>query len=278
MGDDGTGAGAGLGLAPGVRACLFDLDGVLTQTAKIHAEAWKKTFDTFLHAYDKRTGRADRPFDQYSDYENYVDGKTREDGVRSFLASREITLPEGGPGDEPGTESVYGIGQAKQGAFMALLEQHGPQVYDGSVRYVHAARAAGLLCAVVTSSANCAAILQAAEIADLFDATVDGNDVAAQHLHGKPAPDSYLAGAKALGVTAAQAAVFEDALSGVEAGRAGAFATVVGVDRVGGDHAEHLKEHGATIVVKDLSELISVPEPVVDHEPVDEATDAGAVQ
>jgi beta-phosphoglucomutase-like phosphatase (HAD superfamily) len=188
MGDDGTGAGAGLGLAPSVRACLFDLDGVLTQTAKIHAAAWKKTFDTFLHAYDKRTGRADRPFDQYSDYENYVDGKTREDGTRSFLASREITLPEGGPGDAPDAETVYAIGQAKQGAFMALLAEHGPQVYDGSVRYVHAARAAGLRCAVVTSSANCAAILQAAKIADLFDATVDGNDVAAQHLHGKPAP------------------------------------------------------------------------------------------
>ena len=267
MGDDGTGAGAGLGLAPSVRACLFDLDGVLTQTAKIHAAAWKKTFDTFLHAYDKRTGRADRPFDQYSDYENYVDGKTREDGTRSFLASREMTLPEGGPGDAPDAETVYAIGQAKQGAFMALLEEHGPQVYDGSVRYVHAARAAGLRCAVVTSSANCAAILQAAKIADLFDATVDGNDVAAQHLHGKPAPDSYLAGAKALGCTAAQAAVFEDALSGVESGRAGGFATVVGVDRVGGDHAEHLKEHGATVVVTDLSDLITESTPVVDHEP-----------
>jgi beta-phosphoglucomutase family hydrolase len=267
MGDDGTGAGARLGLAPGVRACLFDLDGVLTQTAKIHAEAWKRTFDTFLKAYDKTTGRADRPFDKYSDYENFVDGKTREDGVRSFLASREITLPEGGPGDKPDAETVYGIGQAKQGAFMALLEQHGPQVYDGSVRYVHAARDAGLRCAVVTSSANCAAILQAAGIADLFDATVDGNDVAAQHLHGKPAPDSYLAGAKALGATAAQAAVFEDALSGVESGRAGKFATVVGVDRVGGDHAEHLKEHGATVVVKDLSDLITEAPPAVDHEP-----------
>ena len=265
MGDDGTGAGARLGLAPGVRACLFDLDGVLTQTAKIHAEAWKRTFDTFLKAYDKSTGRADRPFDKYSDYENFVDGKTREDGVRSFLGSREITLPEGGPGDKPDAETVYGIGQAKQGAFMALLEEHGPQVYEGSVRYVHAARAAGLKCAVVTSSANCAAILQAAGIADLFDATVDGHDVAAQHLNGKPAPDSYLAGAKALGVTAAQAAVFEDALSGVEAGHAGDFVTVVGVDRVGDDHAERLKQHGATVVVKDLSDLISEPEGGVDQ-------------
>ena len=267
MADGGSGAAAGLGLDPGVRACLFDLDGVLTQTAKVHAAAWKQTFDAFLKTYDKQTGRADRPFDLNSDYENYVDGKTREDGVRSFLASREINLPEGGPDDAPGTDTVYGVGQAKQGAFMALLEVHGPQVYDGSVRYVHAARAAGLRCAVVTSSANCAAILRAAGIADLFDATVDGNDVAAQHLHGKPAPDSYLAGAKALGATAAQAAVFEDALSGVESGRAGGFATVVGVDRVGGDHAEHLKEHGATVVVKDLSDLITEAPPAVDHEP-----------
>jgi beta-phosphoglucomutase family hydrolase len=265
MGDDGTGAGAGLGLAPSVRACLFDLDGVLTQTAKIHAEAWKTTFDAFLRSYDKQSKRADRPFDKYSDYENYVDGKTREDGVRSFLASREITLPEGGPDDAPGTESVYGIGNAKQDAFTALLKEHGPQVYEGSVRYVHAARAAGLRCAVVTSSANCAAILQAAGITDLFDATVDGHDVAEQHLHGKPAPDSYLAGAKALGVTAQQAAVFEDALSGVESGHAGGFATVVGVDRVGDDHAERLKEHGATVVVQDLSELISKPEDGVEQ-------------
>jgi beta-phosphoglucomutase family hydrolase len=271
MGDDGTGAGARLGLDPAVRACLFDLDGVLTQTAKIHAAAWKKTFDTFLRGYDRRTGRGDRPFDQYSDYENFVDGKTREDGVRSFLASREITLPEGGPGDKADAETVYGIGQAKQQAFMALIEEHGPQVYDGSVRYVHAARAAGLRCAVVTSSANCAAILKAAGIGDLFDATVDGNDVAAQHLHGKPAPDSYLAGAKALGVSAAQAAVFEDALSGVEAGRAGKFVTVVGVNRIDADHAKRLKEHGATVVVSDLGDLISEASPEVDHEPEAEA-------
>ena len=256
MGDDGSGAGTRLGLAPGARGCLFDLDGVLTQTAKIHAEAWKKTFDTFLHAYDRRTGRADRPFDQYSDYENYVDGRTREDGIRSFLASREIAVPDGGPDDAPGTESVYGIGEAKQWTFMSLLEQHGPQVYEGSVRYVRAAREAGLGCAVVTSSTNCAAILQAAEIAELFDATVDGHDVAALGLRGKPAPDSYLAGAKALGVDPAQAAVFEDALSGVEAGHAGGFGTVVGVDRVGGEHSEHLRRHGATLVVKDLSELL----------------------
>ncbi|HWG28126.1 beta-phosphoglucomutase family hydrolase [Actinospica sp.] len=254
--DDGSDVSAGLGLAPGARGCLFDLDGVLTATAKIHAQAWKKTFDTFLNAYDKRTGRTDQPFDQGADYENYVDGRTREDGIRSFLASRDIKIPDGGPEDAPGTESVYGIGEAKQWAFMSLLEEHGPQVYEGSVRYVHAARAAGLGCAVVTSSTNCKDILRVAGITDLFDATVDGHDVSAQHLRGKPAPDSYLAGAKALGIEPAYAAVFEDALSGVEAGHAGAFGTVVGVDRVGGDHAEHLKQHGATVVVKDLSELL----------------------
>jgi beta-phosphoglucomutase family hydrolase len=256
MGDDGSGVAADLGLAPGTRGCLFDLDGVLTQTAKIHAKAWKKTFDTFLHAYDKRTGRTDAPFDESADYEDYVDGRTREDGIRSFLASRGITVPEGGPEDAPGTESVYGIAEAKQWAFMSLLEQHGPQVYDGSVRYAKAARAAGLRCAVVTSSTNCKDILRIAGITGLFDAIVDGHDVADQKLRGKPAPDSYLAGAKALGVDPAAAAVFEDALSGVEAGHAGGFGTVVGVDRVGGDHAEHLKLHGATVVVKDLSELL----------------------
>lgn len=256
MGDDDSDVSPGLGLAPGTRGCLFDLDGVLTQTAKIHAEAWKKTFDTFLHAYDKRTGREDPPFDQDADYENYVDGKTREDGIRSFLASRKIEIPEGDADDAPGTESVRGIAEAKQWAFMSLLEKHGPQVYEGSVRYAQAARAAGLGCAVVTSSTNCKDILRAAGITDLFDATVDGHDVADQHLRGKPAPDSYLAGAKALGIDPAQAAVFEDALSGVEAGHAGAFGTVVGVDRIGGEHGAHLKQHGATVVVKDLSELL----------------------
>ncbi|HET9170763.1 MAG TPA: beta-phosphoglucomutase family hydrolase [Actinospica sp.] len=256
MGHDVSDPAAALGLAPGTRGCLFDLDGVLTATAKIHAEAWKKTFDTFLAAYDRRTGRQDAPFDKAADYENYVDGKTREDGIRSFLASRGIEIPDGGAEDAPGTESVHGIGEAKQWAFMSLLEQHGPQVYEGSVRYVKAAREAGLGCAVVTSSTNCADILRAAKIADLFDGTVDGHDVAAQHLHGKPAPDSYLAGAKVLGIDPGHAAVFEDALSGVEAGHAGSFGTVVGVDRVGGDHAAHLSEHGATVVVKDLSDLL----------------------
>jgi len=256
MSPDEPADGTAVGLAAGIRACLFDLDGVLTQTAAIHATAWKQTFDAFLRGYDEHTGRHDPPFDKGADYERYVDGRTREDGVRGFLDARDIKLPEGSPDDAPGTESVYGIGTAKQQAFLHLLDKHGPQVFDGSVAYVRAARAAGLKCAVVTSSANCAAILAAASITDLFDATVDGHDVAEQGLRGKPAPDSYLAGAAAVGVTAEQAAVFEDALAGVEAGRAGGFGAVVGVDRIGGEHGGRLREHGATVVVKDLSELL----------------------
>ena len=256
MGSDTPADGTAVGLDAGIRACLFDLDGVLTQTAAVHAAAWKQTFDDFLRAYDARTGADQPPFDEGADYERYVDGRTREDGVRGFLAARKIEVPEGGPDDSPGKESVYGIGAAKQQAFLKLLDKHGPQVFPGSVSYVRAARAAGLKCAVVTSSANCTAILDAAGIPDLFDATVDGHDVAARHLNGKPAPDSYLAGAEAVGVAPEHAAVFEDALSGVEAGRAGRFGAVVGVDRIGGEHGARLREHGATVVVKDLSALL----------------------
>lgn len=252
-----TGAdGTAVGLDPGIRACLFDLDGVLTQTAVVHAAAWKQTFDKFLSVYAARTGKSQKPFDSGADYESYVDGRTREDGVRGFLDSRGISVPEGSEKDGPDAETVHGIGAAKQEAFLKLLDKHGPQVYDGSVAYVRAAREAGLRCAVVTSSANCDAILAAAGITDLFDTTVDGHDVVARNLEGKPAPDSYLAGAEAVGVKPEQAAVFEDALSGVEAGRAGHFGAVVGVDRIGGEHGGHLRSHGATVVVKDLSELL----------------------
>jgi beta-phosphoglucomutase family hydrolase len=256
MSGDRSADGAAVGLDAGIHACLFDLDGVLTGTASIHSAAWKRTFDAFLRDYDARTGRQDPPFDEGSDYEQYVDGRTREDGVRGFLASRGIDLPEGAEDDAPGTETVYGIGNAKQEAFLKVLDEKGPPVFEGSVAYVHAARAAGLACAVVTSSANCAAILAAAGMSELFDATVDGHDVAAEGLKGKPAPDSYLAGARAVGVAPEHAAVYEDALSGVEAGRAGGFGAVVGVDRIGGQHGAHLSEHGATVVVKDLSELL----------------------
>ncbi len=251
------GAPAGpVGLGPDIRACLFDLDGVLTQTASLHATAWKQTFDAFLKSYDADHTVEFRPFDKERDYEDYVDGKPREDGVRSFLESRDIHLPEGTVDDAPGMQSVHAVGAAKQEAFLALLNEHGPQVFDGSVRYVRAARASGLLCAVVTSSANCEAVLRAAGIDDLFDTTVDGNDVINQHLKGKPAPDSYLAGAKALKVPPTAAAVFEDAIAGVESGRAGGFAAVVGVDRLGDGQGERLRTHGATVVVKDLAELL----------------------
>lgn len=244
------------GLAPGIRACLFDLDGVLTQTASLHASAWKQTFDAFLRSYDEQHHLEFRPFDKEHDYEEYVDGKPREDGVRSFFASRDIHLPEGTADDPPSAQTVHGVGAAKQEAFLALLGVHGPQVFDGSVRYVRTARAAGRKCAVVTSSANCAAVLKAAGIEDLFDTTIDGNDVLTQGLKGKPAPDSYLAGARALNVPPSAAAVFEDALAGVESGRAGAFAVVVGVDRLGDGQAERLSQHGATVVVGDLAELL----------------------
>jgi len=258
--DNGINASSGAvgadGLGPSIRACLFDLDGVLTGTASLHASAWKQTFDAFLRSYADEHHLEFRPFDQEHDYEEYVDGKPREDGVRSFLASRDIHLPEGSAEDPPGMGSVYAVGAAKQDAFLSLLNEHGPQVFEGSVRYVHAARAAGRMCAVVTSSANCAAVLRTAGIDDLFDTTVDGNDVAVQHLKGKPAPDSYLAAARALEVTPSSAAVFEDALAGVESGRAGGFAVVVGVDRLGDGQAERLREHGATIVVSDLAELL----------------------
>ena len=249
------GGARGLGLSDRIRACLFDLDGVLTRTAEVHARAWKKMFDDFLRG--TADGRPFQPFDPVRDYEIYVDGKPRDDGTRSFLASRGIDLPEGEPGDAPGTPTIRGLGAAKNEEFHRELEAGGLKVYDGSIDYVRAARAEGLRCAVVTSSANCQAILSAAGIADLFDTTVDGNDVESRHLRGKPAPDSYLAAAEALQLKPGQAAVYEDALAGVEAGRAGGFGRVVGVDRLGDGQADQLKKHGADIVVQDLSELLT---------------------
>jgi beta-phosphoglucomutase family hydrolase len=243
-----------LGLPDGVRACLFDLDGVLTRTAEVHAAAWKTMFDGYLSARARHTGEPFLPFDAGDDYNRYVDGEPRADGVRSFLASRRITLPEGTADDGPEAETVAGLGRRKNDLVLGLLEERGVRAYEGSVGYVRAVRDAGLLTAVVSSSANCRAVLQAAGIADLFDARIDGVVAQREGLGGKPAPDTFLAGARALGVGPAEAVVFEDALAGVEAGRAGGFAYVVGVDRVG--HAEALREHGADVVVDDLSELI----------------------
>jgi beta-phosphoglucomutase family hydrolase len=246
-----------LGLTDGIKACLFDLDGVLTQTAKVHAEAWKQTFDEYLRKRAQERGEEFKEFDKVADYDEYVDGKPRYDGVRSFLQSRSIELPEGSPGDPPSAETICGIGNRKNELVLKLIKERGVEAYEGSVRYVKAARDAGLRRAVVSSSANCQDVLEAAGIEDLFEARIDGLVADQQHLKGKPAPDTFLAGAKALGVSSAEAAVYEDALAGVEAGRAGKFGFVVGVDRVG--QADALREHGADVVVKDLAELLERP-------------------
>jgi beta-phosphoglucomutase family hydrolase len=246
-----------LGLPTGVTACLFDLDGVLTQTAKVHSAAWKQMFDDFLQERARRAHETFVPFDSIGEYDQYVDGKPRYDGVRAFLASRGIELPQGGPDDPPEAETIDGLGNRKNEIVLRLIREHGVQPYEGSVRYVKAVQAAGLPRAVVSSSTNCRDVLAAAGIEDLFEEIVDGVVAEREHLHGKPAPDTFLAGARALGVEPAKAAVYEDALAGVEAGRAGAFGFVVGVDRVG--QADALRAHGADVVVDDLAELMERP-------------------
>jgi beta-phosphoglucomutase family hydrolase len=253
-GSAGGPANASLGLPPEIEVCLFDLDGVLTQTAKVHAKAWKQAFDTFLRERTTKTDEPFVPFDETKDYEEYVDGKPREDGVRDFLASRQITIPEGEPDDAVGAQTVYGVGNGKNEMFNKILKEDGLEPFDGSVRYLHAVRAAGLRCAVVSSSANTHAVLKAVNLQDQFEAVVDANTVRDQHLHGKPAPDSFLAGAKALNAEPAHAVVFEDALAGVAAGRAGHFGYVIGVDRL--NQAEQLRQHGADVVVEDLADLL----------------------
>jgi beta-phosphoglucomutase family hydrolase len=246
-----------LGLPSGIRACLFDLDGVLTPTAAVHAAAWQETFDDLLRQRAARTGEPFTPFDPVADYDEYVDGKPRADGTRSFLQSRHITLPEGDPGDPPGADTVQGVSARKDEAFARRVHRDGVRPYEGSVRYLRAVRDAGLRRAVVSASKHCAEILRAAGIDDLIEERVDGVVAEREKLRGKPAPDTYLYAARLLGVEPAGAAVFEDALAGVEAGRAGRFGYVVGVDRVG--QAEQLRRHGADVVVKDLAELLSRP-------------------
>lgn len=244
----------GLGLPDGIRACLFDLDGVLTQTAKVHAAAWKEMFDAYLQQRADRTGERFVPFDPAADYDEYVDGKQRADGTRSFLESRHVTLPEGGADDPPDAETVHGLGSRKNEIVLRRIRRDGVDSYEGSVRYVRAVRDAGLRSAVVSSSANCRDVLVAAGIESLFDSRVDGVTADRDHLAGKPAPDMFLAGARALGTAPGDSAVFEDALAGVAAGHAGHFGLVVGVDRVG--QADALRAHGADVVVTDLSELL----------------------
>jgi beta-phosphoglucomutase family hydrolase len=243
-----------LGLPDGTQACLFDLDGVLTPTAVVHAAAWQEMFDEFLTRWSRRTGQRFAPFDPHDDYDDYVDGKPRADGARSFLQARGIDLPEGSPDDPPDADTVQGLSNRKNQLVLAKIKAGGVRAYPGSERYVRAARAAGLRTAVVSASANCRDVLASAGIADLFDAVVDGVVTEQQHLHGKPAPDTYLAGAKALSVEPAKAAVYEDALAGVAAGHAGHFGLVVGVDRVG--QADALRAHGADVVVEDLADLL----------------------
>jgi len=240
-----------LGLPDTVRACLFDLDGVLTPTAEIHAIAWKEMFDGFLA---ERDGPGYVPFDPVKDYDTYVDGKPRADGTRSFLTARGIELPEGDPDDPPDAHTVEGLSRRKDAIFERVVHRHGVKPYPGSVRYLEAAREAGLRRAVVSSSAHCAEIVRAAGLEDLLEVRVDGLIAKEKRLRGKPAPDTFRYAAQRLGLDSTDSAVFEDALAGVEAGRAGGFGYVVGVDRSG--EADALRAHGADIVVEDLAELL----------------------
>lgn len=241
-------------LPDGITACLFDLDGVLTKTAEVHAAAWKELFDAFLRDRSDQTGEPFRPFEIATDYPAYIDGKLRQDGVRSFLESRGIAIPEGTVDDPPTTLTVHGLGTRKNNLVLELIRRNGVEVYEGSVRFVEAARDAGYRRAVVSASKNCQQVLIAVGIDALFEARIDGIVAAEAHLRGKPAPDMFLAAAEALGVASSRCAIFEDAVAGVEAGRAAGSGWVVGVDRIG--QAAALRGHGADIVVADLSELL----------------------
>jgi beta-phosphoglucomutase family hydrolase len=239
----------GLGLPEGIRACLFDLDGVLTRTLLVHRRAWKQTFDPLL-------ARAGQPPFSDADYLEQVDGKPRSDGVRDLLASRGLHVPEGDPDDPPERETIAGIGNRKNRLVLEVIAEQGVEVYDGSLDYLRAVREAGLGVAVVTASANGERVLEAAGLSELVDVRIDGVVARRDGLRGKPAPDTFLAAAAALGVAPAEAVVFEDAVSGVAAGRAGGFGWVVGVDR--GGNAEALERHGADLVITDLSRLRDV--------------------
>jgi beta-phosphoglucomutase family hydrolase len=236
-------------------AVLLDLDGVITDTASIHAACWKQMFDEYLQNRAMQRGEAFRPFDIALDYGVYVDGKPRFDGVRDFLTSRGIRLPEGSPDDPPQAETVDGLGNRKNDLVNKIIEDKGVEPYEGSVTFIRQLRHQGFKIAVVTSSQNCTAVLKAAKLDHFFDLQVDGNVIHAEHLAGKPAPDTYLRAAKLLGVEPSRAVVIEDALSGVEAGSAGGFRLVIGVARKG--NAEELRRHGAHLVVNDLGELVN---------------------
>ena len=243
-----------LGLPDAVRACLFDLDGVLTDTASVHKKAWKAMFDSYLRERANRTGEPFVEFDIDSDYLTYVDGKKREDGVRTFLSSRGITLPEGDPDDDSSAETVNGLGNRKNDLFHQTIREDGVKVFEGSRRYLEAVADAGFAVAVVSSSANTREVLEVTGLDKFVQQRVDGVTMREEHIEGKPAPDSFLRAGELLGVAPAEAAVFEDALAGVEAGKRGDFGCVVGVDRVG--QAEALRCNGASVVVADLAELL----------------------
>lgn len=243
-------AGA-VGLPADVSACLFDLDGVLTDTASVHKQAWKAMFDEFLRNRDA----AFTPFDVDADYLTYVDGRTRDDGVRSFLASRGIDLPDGSPDDDGDQATVNGLANRKNDQFQKHLHTDGVEVFEGSRRYLQAVADAGLAVAVVSSSANTREVLELTGLDGFVQARVDGVTIREEHLPGKPAPDSYLRGAQLVDTAPAHCAVFEDAISGVQAGRAGHFGVVIGVDRLG--HADALRDNGADIVVTDLADLLA---------------------
>ena len=245
--------GGAVGLPDQVDTCLFDLDGVLVGTATVHAAAWKQMFDAYLA---KRAGlaRAPKPFDVVEDYQRYVDGRTREDGVRAFLASRSITIPEGSADDPAGAPTVRGLSRAKDELFTATIKTKGVQVYADARTYLNAARTSGMRIAVVSSSRHTRMVLTVSGLLSSIDQIVDGNVAADESLHGKPAPDTFLRAADLLGASPASSAVFEDSLAGVEAGRAGHFGAVVGVDRV--RHGDELSAHGADIVVRELVDLL----------------------
>ena len=236
-------------------AVLLDLDGVITDTANLHAACWKQMFDDYLQKHATHTGEAFCAFDIATDYRLYVDGRPRFDGVRTFLASRGIQLPEGSSDDPPQAETVAGLGNRKNDLVNKIIEEVGVEAYDGSVKLIHQLRQRGFKIAVVTSSQNCAAVLRAAKLDAFFDKQVDGNMILAKHLAGKPAPDTFLIAARLLGVEPRRAVVIEDALSGVEAGCNGKFGLVIGVARKG--NADELQRHGAHLVVNDLGELVS---------------------
>ena len=242
------------GLPAHMRACLFDLDGVLTRTASVHAAAWKRMFDEFLAERARAAGQPWRPFDD-ADYQRYVDGRIRADGTRSFLASRGISLPEGEPDDPVSADTVNGLGNRKNSMVLDEIDRHGVETFPDGVRLLQAAHAAGLGCAVVSASANTQRVLETTGLAPYVDARIDGVVAERRHLAGKPAPDTFLAGAAALAIDPLLSAVFEDAVAGVAAGRAGGFGLVVGIDRVGDGHADDLRRAGADVVVTDLAQL-----------------------